>query len=213
MLYAANFKPLNDDQKKRLENHEMVVTTKELKDSTWPEVQMRRIVKADPLTSVAIFLALDHQKEYVPNLIKSMPSKIISPTEIYTDYEMKLPWPLSNSVYTHASKLSKQKECYRVDWYMVKSNTASVVKGFATFCPHPKGTFVKYQSFIEPKSIFAGFFEGTMISDASGSIETIMKYIETCKKSKKSLVNKYSKFILDSLNGISVYQNLVKKNQ
>jgi hypothetical protein len=141
----TEFAPISADQTTKLNKYEMVTTTKEKKGKTWPIVEMRRIVRASPLSSVAIFLALDHQKEYVPNLIKSVPAKHVSPTEVHTDYEMELPWPLTNSVYTHASKLFKKRDCYRVTWYMVKSNSAETVEGFASFCPHPKGTYMEYQ--------------------------------------------------------------------
>lgn len=206
----SSFPPIGKEQQEQLNKFEMVVTTKEKPGKTWPIVEMRRIVRATPLTSVAIFLALDHQKEYVPNLLKSVPAKHISPTEVHTDYELKLPWPLSNSVYTHASKLSKKGDCYWVSWYMVKSNSADTVEGFSSFCPHPKGTYMEYQSFLEPKSLFAGLFEGSMIKDTSDGIEAIMKYIEKCEKSKKWLVEKYSKYILDALDGKNVYQHLMK---
>lgn len=195
---------------KQLEQFQMVVSTKTRPEKTWPEVQMRRIVRADPLTSVAIFLALDHQKDYVPNLLKSEPIKHVSATEVHTAYELRLPWPLSNSIYTHGSKLSKRGECYWVHWYLVESNSADNVEGFASFCPHPLGTYVEYQNFVEPKSMFAGMFEGSMIDDSSQSIEAILKYVELCHSSKKNLVEKYSKFILDSLKGIKVYQDQIK---
>lgn len=208
----SRFPALDSHQQGQLDQFQMVVTTGTRKDKTWPEVQMRRIVRADPLTSVAIFLALDHQKEYVPNLLKSEPIRHVTPTEVHTAYELKLPWPLANSVYTHGSKLSKRGECYWVEWYLVESNSADNVEGFASFCPHAKGTYMEYQNFVEPKSVFAGLFEGNMIEDSSQSIEAILKYVEKCDKSKKWLVEKYSQIIIDSLNGKNPYQKLIEKN-
>jgi hypothetical protein len=51
-----------------------------------------------------------------------------------------------------------------------------------------------------------------MIEDTTGGIEAIMKYIEKCEKSKKWLVEKYSKYILEALDGKNVYQHLMIKS-
>ena len=94
---------------------------------------------------------------------------------------------------------------------MVKSNSADKVEGFASFCPHDKGTYMEYQSLVVPKSIFAGLFQSSMIKDTTDGIEAIMRYIEKCEISKKALVEKYSRYILDALDGKNVYQHLMNQ--
>ncbi|MDD0852241.1 hypothetical protein HBN50_03990 [Halobacteriovorax sp. GB3] len=188
------------------DNHQVI---KELKSpkGAWPVVRLYQVIDASPLEATAIFFALDYQKDYVPNLVRSDIAKVVSPTEVWVEYEMDMPWPLSNSVYLHGHKLKKKaKDHYRIDWWMESSNTTELVKGHAEFLPFDQGkTLMLYQNYVIPKSILASFIKGTMIKDVQKSLSAIKDHIVYCKNKKKELLKKYKGFILDSLNGKSVY--------
>ncbi len=172
----------------------------------WPIVSLYQVIDASPLESVAIFYALDYQKEYVPNLIVSEVVKMVSPTIAHTKYEMKMPWPISNSTYIHASELSAQKpSSYKVRWWMVESSSAEKVDGYAIFIPYKDKTLMKYWAHVKPKSFLASFVKNKMVEDVTSSLIATKKEIEEVKINKKDILRKYVTYIDDALSGKKVY--------
>ncbi|MCY4524114.1 MAG: hypothetical protein OXB84_05185, partial [Halobacteriovoraceae bacterium] len=129
-----------------------IVKEKENKNSSWPIITMYILVDASPLETVALFAAYDHQKNYVPNIVVSVPVKQVNPTEIWCRYEYKTPWPLSNSHYVHAHRLSKNQNGFRVEWRAIESDAMDRVSGAADFQPFEGKTLFKYHNEVEPKS-------------------------------------------------------------
>ncbi len=209
LVFASDFGFMADLSKKELnsiERGEIVIHTKESKES-WPTVIMYQAIKASPLESVAIFYAIDHQKNYVPNLIQSDVIKHISPTKVLTKYTMDMPWPLSDSHYIHGSELFHHAPSqYKVTWWMKESDTANKVEGYASFIPYKDLTIMKYHAYVEPKSFFARFIESQMISDVKTFMEKVKEEIQKIKANKNSVMKKYVSFIDDALKGIEVYK-------
>ena len=141
------------------------------------------------------------------------PIKHISPTEVHTQYEMDLPWPLSVSRYVHGSILQRYEEDkrgYKVKWYLVESDTAKSVNGEAIFIPLSNNrTLMKYRSHMDPTSIFAGLIKNKMFSDVKKSIDAIVNHIEFCTD-EKEILTKYTGYIERALKGEKVYQHLIK---
>jgi hypothetical protein len=191
----------------KLESEEIVLYKEKVKDNSWPRLKLNVLINSTPLEAMAIFLALDHQKNYLPNLIKSTPIKHISATEVLTEYELELPWPLSNSKYTHGSDFKKLSEdSYKATWYMVKSDSANEVTGSVLFKPYKGKTLMQYQTLIRPKSALSGIVRGFMVKDTIEAIESIKKETERAKSKDKTLMKKYISYIKRSLNGEFVYQ-------
>ncbi|MGB0452373.1 MAG: hypothetical protein ACPGJV_01560 [Bacteriovoracaceae bacterium] len=203
---------VSNEQLLNLSAEKLLRDVKKIKGETWPEVRFLSRLQTDPLKSVALFLALDYQKNYVPNLVKSLPVKHVTPTEVWTEYEMKLPWPMENSRYIHSSNLSKVENCYRVDWKLIQSTTADKVSGYATFCPikDSKQTSFYYQNHVAPKSVFAGIFKGIMVNDTEETLVAINKFIEDKGLNAPKLTSKYVQIIEESLQGKSPYLHLMK---
>ncbi|MBK26847.1 MAG: hypothetical protein CME70_22790 [Halobacteriovorax sp.] len=191
---------------KTLRNRGFVVKKKNINKSAWPELTIYFSVKASPLETLALFIAYEHQKNYVPGLIKSDVIKQVSPVEIHTAYEMEMPWPLSNSKYIHATVLKKNKfDIFRVDWKMIESNSADIVKGFAEFYPQDDKTIFKYRSFINPKSFLAGLFKKTMIKDVKKSLAAIRNEAERVKGTPQG--KEFIKLIELAMSGKYAYPN------
>ena len=187
-----------------LKNGPLVKTKKT--DKSWPIVTLYQELNATPLESVAIFYALDYQKNYIPNLVKSKVIKMESPTIAHTEYEMEMPWPLSNSTYVHASELISSKPSqYKVRWWMITSSSAKKVDGYAVFIPNGKKTLMKYWALVEPKSFLATFVKNKMVQDVTSSLIATKKEIENIKNNKKEILSKYVTYIDDALNGKKVY--------
>lgn len=187
------------------------IKTEEVKDQVWPRVVVTAYIEALPLESVAIFAAYDYQKMYIPNLIESkvhLQKVTNTSNEIQVKYTLDMPWPLNDGHYIHGHKLTRPKpNSYKVEWYMVKSDSTEDVHGEAIFEPSDqgKGTKLTYISNVTPKSIFAGIFKKLMLKDVRSSVEAIIKTTEENVKKNPELISKYSDKINKVLSGQEAY--------
>lgn len=190
---------------------EFVLKTQELEGSVWPEITYYAVIEATPLESVAVFAAYDAQKDYVPNVIKSTPIKHVTATDVLTDYELHMPFPIPNAKYIHGAKILKHKNDYEVEWYMVESSSAEVVKGSVYFQSYEGKTLMRYKSYVKPKSVFGSLVKKAMLSDVLKSITAIRNFTEKSKRENPIFISKYSEFITRALNGEFVYQTIINK--
>jgi len=187
------------------------IKTQEIKDQVWPRVVVTAHIDATPLESVAIFAAYDYQKNYIPNLIESkvhLEKVSANSNDTQVEYTLDMPWPLSDGHYIHGHKLTRPApNSYKVEWYMVKSDSAEDVYGEALFEPSGpgKGTTLTYVSNVTPKSFFAGIFKKMMLKDVRASVEAIIKTTEEKTKNNPELVSKYSDKINKVLSGQEAY--------
>ena len=202
-----SFNFLNELSESELNNLNSAPLLKtEKSGKTWPDVILYQVVDASPLESVAIFYALDYQKEYIPNLKSSTVIKTVKPSLVHTRYVMDMPWPISDSVYVHASELFIEKpSSYKVKWWMVESDSTEKVEGYAIFIPYKNKTIMKYFAHVEPKSFLATFVKNKMLEDVKASLEATKKAIESIKKERKDILKKYVSFIDLALDGKKVY--------
>lgn len=213
-LYAGLAGPIVTEMNKvftpkdyrKLRSRNFVVKKKNINKSSWPELTIYFEVDASPLETVSLFIAYEYQRSYIPNLLKSDVIKQPSPVEVYTDYEMYMPWPISNSKYVHSTKLiQKDQSTYRVEWFMVSSNSAKIVKGSAELYPLNGKTIFKYKSFIKPKNFLAGLFKKTMIEDVLTSLTAIRDEAEKVKATPKG--KSFIEKVLLALSGKYAYPN------
>jgi hypothetical protein len=190
----------------KLKNNDIIFKQKVVEKAAWPEVTMYLLMDVTPIEAMGIFSALDYQQEYTPNVIKSKPIRQISPTEVLTEYEMHLPFPLPNAVHVHGSIVHRYDEDYELTWYMVESSSTEEVKGSAYFTPVQGKTLFRYRSFIRPKSIFGPLVKELMLKDIKKTISTIRDHILKLKNEKSPLLVKYSEYISRALNGEFVYK-------
>jgi hypothetical protein len=189
-----------------LKKGDLVVKQKEIAHSAWPEITIYILVEATPLEAMGIFSALDYQQEYVPNVIKSKPIKHLSATEVLTEYEMHVPFPLPNAIYIHGSVVNQYEEDFELTWYMFKSSSTDEVKGSAYFTPYQGKTLFRYRSFIKPKSIFGALVKEIMLKDVKKTILAIRDHVLKLKNERSPLLLKYSEYISRALNGEFVYK-------
>lgn len=210
-IQASPYPELSKSEVSKLENGEYILVTKSVKDRPWPVVIFYKLIEASSLESVAVFYALEHQSNYIPNLLKSKVVGQRVATEADVRYELKMPWPLSNGDYIHGHKLSyKKQKSYKVNWWLVKSNTAKEVKGSAIFSNYKGNTLLKYESLVVPQSFLASFVEGKMLEDVKSSLVAIRKEILRIKNDDKSMMKELADKIHQTLNGKFIY--FPKKN-
>ena len=204
-------KELTLEELKSLNNGELILKTEEVKDSPWPIITYYALVNATPLDCIALFAGYDIQKDYVPKVIKSKPIKHITSTDVLTEYELSIPFPLPNAHYVHGAKIFHHGSDYETQWYMVESSSAEVVNGSAYFKDFSGKTLFKYRSFIKPKSALGSFVKSFMLKDIKTTITAIVAFIEKSKRENSPLIPKYSEFITRALNGEFVYQTIIDK--
>ncbi len=209
---AEVIKEISVEEMARVEKGELIVKTKDIEGSAWPEITIYSFIQsASALESMGLFSALDYQQTYVPNVIKSKPIKHISAVEVLTEYEMHVPFPLSNAHYTHGSVVHKFNDDFELTWYKVTSSSTEEVKGSAYFSSYKNGTLFRYRSYIKPKSVFGSFVKKIMLKDVLNTILAIRTHIDKCKKDNSPVVAKYSGFITRALNGEFVYKGAIEE--
>ncbi|MBT3586944.1 MAG: hypothetical protein HN509_18680 [Halobacteriovoraceae bacterium] len=182
LTLAAPIDPLAElgqAELKELKLAKMIFKTQKVADSPWPRLKIFQQLEGRPLQAIGIFSAYEYQTEYIPNLILSKVIKVISAVEVHTQYEMKMPWPLPNGRYVNGHKLEKLgPNSFRLNWYLVRSNSASETTGSASFYPLGDKTVMVYSSYIRPKSFLAPLFRGFFYKDTKASINSIAGYIK-----------------------------------
>ena len=196
---------LSNSQIKDLEENKVIVLKEKVENKIWPRLKIFALVNSQPLNSMGIFAAYDYQKNYVPKLARSKVVEQPTATNVLVEYELEMPWPLSNGVYVHGHHLKKIKDGYEVEWYLVKSTSADSVNGRASFTNYKNKTLMYYVSLVEPKSIFAGVLRKLMVNDVVKTIKAIIAEIEKVEQSNPKLKEKYSLKIKNALVGKKSY--------
>lgn len=203
-LYALDLSKLDREQRDKLFKGEFVLLAHEVQDNPWPRLEIFKFVDSDPLSIAAFFADFEEQTEYVPELVKA---KIVNskPLDVQVAYEMNLPWPVPNAVYTHGHHLSSPaKDQYKVEWYLVSSTVAEAVNGHAEFIGQDGRTLWHYEALVRPKSALAGLFVGTMKSDTIKSLSATLNAFELWRREKpvklKQSVERWQKRFKNSTN-------------
>lgn len=213
LIWANILNDLTPEERREVLNKKLIVKTSEVKEATWPEVTIYALINSTALEAVAVFAAYHYQKEYVPHVLISQPVKHVTPTDVHVSYERDNPWPLSNSSYTTGNRLKRfQKVGYEVEWYFVKSDSTTESRGKAHFLPYEQNAILRYRTFIQPKSFFARFVKGSMVSDVTSAVQSIVNYIDMLKKEKPQDMKKFIKLVNGALAGRNVFEKIISKS-
>ncbi|HAZ12184.1 MAG: hypothetical protein A2X86_01075 [Bdellovibrionales bacterium GWA2_49_15] len=193
-------------------NREFKVTVVEIKDEVWPKLIIEGPISADPLTAVALYYDLDNQHSYIPDLPVSLPIKHLSPTEVHTYYERQLPWPFDKGIYVNGTILEKVSHGHRVTWYQVFNPDSHDAKGSATFVTHPEGTWMTYETFVRPKSLFAGMIKKIFQKETVAALYAMREHVESVSKHSPTLAEKYRQYILQAYQGMAPFEPSIKEN-
>lgn len=197
---------LSEAELKTVNSGEFVIKMEDVKGSPWPEITYYALIDSTPLESIGLFAAYDIQKDYIPNILKSMVTKSISPTDIITEYVLHLPFPLSNARYTHGARLYKFDDDFVLTWYMVESTSSEEVRGHVYFTSTNGKTLMRYRTYVKPKSMLGSFVKNAMLKDVKATMIAIKNFIEKNKREQSAINSKYSEFITRALRGEFVYQ-------
>jgi len=194
---------------RKLYQHKLILKKRTVKGAPWPEVKVYSLIDATPEESMAVYLAFPEQKNYIPGLVKSKPSKYISPTDIWIDFEVSLSWPLANSKFTTGNKIGKLNGGgYLLHWYPVTHTSAKECNGDIAFLPYHNRTLLIYRNFTFPNSSLAKFFKKRMYKSIKETINAIVKRIELVKKSGKTRMKRYIRNLNGALKGEYIFKGI-----
>lgn len=188
---TAPTEDLTQTERARLTNKELVVRSEEVPRCPWPEITVFTLIDVLPVEAAALFSNYQDQKEYVPNLIKSNPVGKTAENETIVDFEMHVPWPLTNYKYSTCNVFNKlENNEYEISWYLVESNSLVASRGIVQFIPYGKKTLLKYRSLIHPDSRLASMFSSKARSGIANTVQAIATYIESTKKKNPEKIQK-----------------------
>jgi hypothetical protein len=210
-----SYSELSESEKKAVLSGEVIIkenASSEFKNAPWPVMTYYLKVKSSPIVGISIFGALEYQQSYVPDTLLSKPIKEISPVEIHTEYEMKVPFPFSNARHVHGSILSRKDLSYSMKWYYVHSNATKNTSGHALFSPlNETESLLEYQTFVWPNSSLASLVESVMKKKTLIAVKAIREHIELLNEKNSPLIPQFVKRTQDALNGKYVYTDIIKK--
>ncbi len=210
-LITASQYNLTKSQIIKLNRGSLVVKKKAVRGAPWPEVTIYSVINATPEESMAVYIAFPEHKNFIPGLLKSKPSKYITPTDIYVDFEVDLAWPLANSKFTTGNKIRKLGNgSYSVKWYPVRHSAAKDCHGEIKFIPFYNKTLFIYRNFTLPKSRLASLFKGRMIKNLKRTIKAIIHRINGMK-SKTEKMERYINQLNRILSGKYIYEDIMTK--
>ena len=185
---TRDFEQLSSGEKEKLQQKEIVFEQSELPNHPWPQMTFYSLIDLPVREAIAIFSRYQDHKKFVPNLIKSVPIRKVSPQDTHVAFELQTPWPLPNSKYTTGNVLKKIGDNgYEVSWYLVNSNTVDESSGRAIFMDHNGKTLLIYQTLVVPQSIFASLVKETAKKDMLQTVRAISNYLEQTKSSPELL--------------------------
>jgi hypothetical protein len=158
----------------------------------WPEVTAMIVLDHDPLENLNVFLDFDKHKTYIPEILESKIVKKISENQMHVYFEMKVPWPVSKSVYTTNNVITKDPDgSHTLKWNLVNGSLIKSSDGHMTFSPYEGKTLITYVTFIVPNSSLAGMFKNRVAVDVEVAFKKITKHLTKTlnKKSKLTSTN------------------------
>lgn len=177
LLNHEKFSSLDLQEKENLKNGAMVVKSHK-KQGPWPEITIYGAINAKPLEALALFTDYSGQKDYIPNMVKSEVISTPKSGEALVEYELDLPWPISNSIYKNMHKIYQINDVVGVNWNQVESSSTIESYGEANFFKVGETTYMVYKSYVVPDSILAKIFKDKAKEDVINSVSVTIKYIE-----------------------------------
>jgi hypothetical protein len=150
---------LSAENQAKVRNGEQITLTEPSQTSAYPQIWVYQRVDATPEEVMAVLLDLDHQLEYVPDMLYSKIGKRIDKTTFEVGYTIATHVSLHpRESYTLRDKLSGAPADgnYRLDWKMIASGKIRDIVGYARIEPLGTGALVAYYNLITPPSLGAG---------------------------------------------------------
>lgn len=181
---------LSADQQAEVRSGEQIVLTQEVKGHAWPRVSIYRTVDASPEQVAAVFFDYATATDYVPNVIKSDISKVVSPCVIEVDYSLDVPI-LPDEHYTARNRLTLLVgAAYCVDWKLLRALQTKDSVGSLLIEPMDGKSLIRYRILTTPGSSMAGLLRGKAISQMKETVAAIAAQVERRRENDPSGLQK-----------------------
>lgn len=168
---------LTPTQLNDLERGQQVVVKEEVEGRPWPRLRIYQKVAATPEEVLAVFCDYAQATTFVPDVIKSEISRMISPCVLEVDYQIDIPM-LPDESYTTRNSLSSSGDSYKVAWVLVRALQTKASEGTLRVEPAEGGALLCYTNLVTPGSSMAGLLRIPAIERMKTTVAAIVKKVE-----------------------------------
>lgn len=173
---------LKPGQLREAEAGKQVIEFEEVDGVPWPRITVYQVVDASPEEVAAVFFDYGAAKTFIPNVLKSDVSKVVSPCVVEVDYGIDVPI-FPDEFYTARNSLSKAGEdVYKVEWKLLRAVQTKDAVGNMIVEPHGDKTLLRYRNLTVPSSSIAGLLKGPAIDRMKGTVQAICREAGRQKK-------------------------------
>jgi len=181
---------LSAPQQSQVKSGTQILITEDVEGKPWPRITIYQTVNATPEEVAAVFFDYEDNKSFVPNLLKSVISKRISPCITEIDYGVSIPI-LPDEFYTVRNSIKESPPgSYRADWKLVRAVQTKDSVGSFSIEPLDGKTIIRYQNLVTPGSSMAGLLRKSAISQMKDAATAIAGRAEKLKSSNPALLKK-----------------------
>ena len=180
---------LTPTQLNDLERGQQVVVKEEVEGRPWPRLRIYQKVAATPEEVLAVFCDYAQATTFVPDVIKSEISRMISPCVLEVDYQIDIPM-LPDESYTTRNSLSSSGDSYKVAWVLVRALQTKASEGTLRVEPAEGGALLCYTNLVTPGSSMAGLLRIPAIERMKTTVAAIVKKVEKQKAEAPAALQK-----------------------
>jgi len=180
---------LTSTQLNDLERGQQVVVKEEVEGRPWPRLRIYQKVAATPEEVLAVFCDYAQATTFVPDVIKSEISRMISPCVLEVDYQIDIPM-LPDESYTTRNSLSSSGDSYKVAWVLVRALQTKASEGTLRVEPAEGGALLCYTNLVTPGSSMAGLLRIPAIERMKTTVAAIVKKVEKQKAEAPAALQK-----------------------
>ena len=172
-----------------LERGQQVVVKEEVEGRPWPRLRIYQKVAATPEEVLAVFCDYAQATTFVPDVIKSEISRMISPCVLEVDYQIDIPM-LPDESYTTRNSLSSSGDSYKVAWVLVRALQTKASEGTLRVEPAEGGALLCYTNLVTPGSSMASLLRIPAIERMKTTVAAIVKKVEKQKAEAPAALQK-----------------------
>lgn len=180
---------LTPTQLNDLERGQQVVVKEEVEGRPWPRLRIYQKVAATPEEVLAVFCDYAQATTFVPDVIKSEISRMISPCVLEVDYQIDIPM-LPDESYTTRNSLSSSGDSYKVAWVLVRALQTKASEGTLRVEPAEGGALLCYTNLVTPGSSMASLLRIPAIERMKTTVAAIVKKVEKQKAEAPAALQK-----------------------
>lgn len=175
---------LDPAQRQEVEDGGQVMLQEDLPGKPWPRVRIFRIIHAKPEEVAAVFFDYNTAQTYIPDLLHSKVSKIISPSVLEVDYEVDVPI-LADESYTARNEIrALHGGGFCVTWTLLRALQTKGAEGNLRIEPYGCGdSLICYTNLVTPGSGMAKILKLPALARMQKTVASIAKKVETQKSS------------------------------